>query len=43
VVFDPIDRPRAPTWATLDDLGALRPRHRGDADLLGELRDAGSA
>ena len=43
VVFDPIDRPRAPTWATLDDLGGLRPRHRGYADLLGELRDAGRA
>jgi len=43
VIFDPIDRPRAPTWASLRHHGADRPRHRGYADLLGELRDAGLA
>lgn len=43
VVFDPVERPRAPAWAPLDDLGALRPRHRGYADLLRELRDVGRA
>jgi transcriptional regulator with XRE-family HTH domain len=43
VIFDPIVRPRAPAWAPLDDLGALRARHRGYADLLRELRDAGRA
>ncbi len=43
VVFDPVERPRAPAWAPVDDLGALRPRHRGYADLLRELRDVGRA
>ncbi|MFH0751029.1 MAG: helix-turn-helix domain-containing protein [Chloroflexota bacterium] len=43
VIVDPIDRPRAPTWASLGDHGADRPRHRGYADLLRELRDAGRA
>jgi transcriptional regulator with XRE-family HTH domain len=43
VIFDPIVRPRAPAWAPLDDLGALRPRHRRYADLLRDLRDAGRA
>ena len=43
VIFDPIDRPRAPAWASLGDLGAVRPRHRDYADLLRELRDAGRA
>jgi transcriptional regulator with XRE-family HTH domain len=43
VVFDPAERLRAPAWARLDDLGALRPRHRGYADLLRELRDVGRA
>lgn len=43
VMFDPVERPRAPAWAPLDDLEALRPRHRGYADLLRELRDVGRA
>ncbi len=43
VVFDPVERPRAPAWAPLDDLGALRPRHHGYADLLGDLREIGRA
>ena len=40
VIFDPIDRPRAPAWAPIGDLGAVRPRYRDYADLLRELRDA---
>jgi transcriptional regulator with XRE-family HTH domain len=43
VVLDPIDRPRAPAWVALADLGALRPRHRDYADLLRELRTIGRA
>ena len=43
VVFDPVERPRAAAWAPLHDLGVLRPRHRGYADLLRELRDVGRA
>ena len=43
VIFDPIDRPRAPAWAGLDDVAALRPRHGGYADLLRDLGDAGRA
>jgi transcriptional regulator with XRE-family HTH domain len=43
VVFDPVGRLRAPAWAPLDDLGTLRPRHRGYADLLRELRNIGRA
>jgi len=43
VVFDPVEQPRAAAWAPLHDLGVLRPRHRGYADLLRELRDVGRA
>jgi transcriptional regulator with XRE-family HTH domain len=43
VVLDPISRPRAPTWAPIDDLGEVRPRHRDYAGLLRELRDTGRA
>ena len=43
VIFDPIDRPRAPAWASMGDLGAVRPRYRDYADLLRDLRDAGRA
>jgi len=40
VVFDPVERPRAPVWARLADLGTIRPRYRGYVDLLQELRGA---
>jgi transcriptional regulator with XRE-family HTH domain len=43
VIFDPVERPRAPVWAPLADLGATRPRHRNYADLLRELRGVGRA
>ena len=43
IVFDPVEQPRRPAWASLDALGTLRPRHRGYADLLQELRDSGRA
>lgn len=43
VLIDPIERPRAPAWAALADIGAVRPRHRDYADLLRELRGAGRA
>jgi hypothetical protein len=43
VVFDPVARPRAPAWASMDDLGTVRPRHRDYADLLTGLRSGGRA
>ena len=43
IVLDPLERPRAPAWAPLQDLGALRPRHRSYADLLHELHKVGRA
>ena len=43
VVFDPVERPRAPAWAPLADVRTIRPRHRGCADLLQELRGRGRA
>ena len=43
IVFDPVERPRAPAWTAFDALGPPRPRHRGYADLLQELRDIGRA
>jgi len=43
VVFDPVERLRAPAWSSLDDLGTLRPRHRGYAELLQQLCDVGRA
>lgn len=43
VVFDPVERPRAPGWVSLDALGALRPRHRGYAELLRVLHEIGRA
>jgi transcriptional regulator with XRE-family HTH domain len=43
VIVDPIVRPRAPTWAALGEVGAVRPRYRDYADLLRELRRAGRA
>jgi len=43
VVFDPVERPRATSWTSLDVVAPLRPRHRDYADLLRQLRDAGRA
>ena len=44
IALDPLERPRAPAWALpLQDLGALRPRHRSYADLLHELHKVGRA
>jgi transcriptional regulator with XRE-family HTH domain len=43
VIFDPVERSRATSWASLDRLATLRPRYHGYADLLRQLRDAGHA
>jgi transcriptional regulator with XRE-family HTH domain len=43
VIVDPIVRPRAPTWAALGEVRAVRPRYRDYAALLRELRGAGRA
>lgn len=43
VVFDPIERTRATSWASLDAIATVRPRHRDYAELLRELRDIGRA
>jgi hypothetical protein len=44
VVFDPVDRgPTVPRWAGLHEALDSRPRYRGYADALAELRVAGLA
>lgn len=43
ILLDPIERPRAAPWISLEDARSVRPRHQGYVGLVEALRGTGWA